>query len=49
MTRDDFEAELARMFDEAMISGKGSLIVEAGRLHRRVGGYPGNNHGCVAA
>ena len=44
MTRDDFEAELARMFDEAMISGKGSLIVEAGRLHRRVGGYPGNNH-----
>ena len=44
MTRDDCEAELARMFDEAMNSGRGTLIVKAGDLHRRVGGYPGNNH-----
>jgi predicted AAA+ superfamily ATPase len=41
---DDFRRALRDIFVEADRSGKKSVDVNAGRLHRRVGGYPGPNH-----
>jgi len=41
---DDFTNELFRMMHEAERAGQDSLEVEAGELHRRVGGYPGRDH-----
>jgi len=39
-----FEAALAEVFTEAESAGKPYVDVEAGELHCRVGGYPGQNH-----
>jgi hypothetical protein len=40
----DFERELAAWFAEETINGAGSVVVRAGDLHKRVGGYPGPDH-----
>ncbi|GHV63075.1 hypothetical protein AGMMS49587_11910 [Spirochaetia bacterium] len=40
----DFNAELDKLFSEAESRGEVVLRVNAGELHRRVGGYPGQNH-----
>ncbi len=39
-TRQDFKLELYRMMDEAIHQGKATADINAGELHRRVGGYP---------
>ncbi len=45
MTRDDFTAELERIFHEATSLGAPTVVVKSGDLHRRVGGYPnGGDH-----
>lgn len=41
---EDFKNELHRMMLEGMKGGKESVEINAGELHRRVGGYPGANH-----
>ncbi|MCG6534103.1 MAG: ATP-binding protein, partial [Syntrophales bacterium LBB04] len=41
---DDFRSALEEIFQQAQRSGKPSVDVNAGDLHRRVGGYPGPNH-----
>ena len=41
---EDFRQVLQRSLDDAQRQGKEFLIVTAGDLHRRVGGYPGPNH-----
>lgn len=43
-TSDDFKTELYRIMNEALFEGKSSAEINAGDLHRRVGGYPGPNH-----
>lgn len=43
-TADDFRRELHRMMLEAQNAGREFILVNAGNLHIRVGGYPGNNH-----
>jgi 5-methylcytosine-specific restriction protein A len=43
-TAEDFKLELHRMMLEAMKAGRGSVEINAGELHRRVGDYPGKNH-----
>ncbi|GHU69184.1 hypothetical protein FACS189450_01550 [Spirochaetia bacterium] len=40
----DFNAELDRLFSEAEKRGEVVLQINAGKLHRLVGGYPGPNH-----
>jgi hypothetical protein len=32
------------MMNEALYVGKATVEINAGDLHRRVGGYPGQNH-----
>jgi hypothetical protein len=43
-TVEDFSNELFRMMAEAGKAGNEFVEVEAGELHRRVGGYPGRDH-----
>ena len=43
-TSEDFKTELYRMMNEALFEGKAKADINAGDLHRRVGGYPGPNH-----
>jgi 5-methylcytosine-specific restriction protein A len=43
-TAKDFENELLKMIAEAQKAGNDFVEIEAGELHRRVGGYPGKNH-----
>jgi 5-methylcytosine-specific restriction protein A len=40
----DFNGELQRILTDAINRGLHSIVVNAGDLHRRVGGYPGTNH-----
>lgn len=40
----NFQEELIKIFEEAEKSGLPSVEVNSGELHRKVGGYPGNNH-----
>ncbi len=44
MDTDRFKNELTKLLSDAKKAGKSSLIVEAGDLHRMVGGYPGPEH-----
>jgi hypothetical protein len=41
---EDFRRELHVMLLEGMNNGMGFTDINAGELHRRVGGYPGKNH-----
>jgi 5-methylcytosine-specific restriction protein A len=41
---DDFRDELHGMMLEAMNAGKPFAEINAGKLHRRVGDYPGRRH-----
>lgn len=43
-TKIDFERALREVLLEAERSGLDSVAVDAASLHRRVGGYPGNDH-----
>jgi hypothetical protein len=43
-TADDFRAALFAMFSKAAEDHSNYLEVNAGQLHRRVGGYPGSDH-----
>jgi hypothetical protein len=43
-TAEDFKQELQRLMLEAQNAGKEFVVINAGELHRRVGGYPGINH-----
>lgn len=43
-TAEDFSNELFRMMAEAGKAGDEFVEIEAGELHRRVGGYPGRDH-----
>jgi 5-methylcytosine-specific restriction protein A len=43
-TADDFREELHTIFATAQRPERPSIDVNAGELHRRVGGYPGPNH-----
>ncbi len=43
-TAEDFRMEMYRMMSEAMREGKQTAEINAGKLHRRVGDYPGRNH-----
>jgi hypothetical protein len=43
-TAEDFKLELYRMMLEAMKAEKEFVEINAGRLDRRVGDYPGTNH-----
>lgn len=43
-TRNDFVAALETLLVEADRLGLSFIGVTAGALHRRVGGYPGNDH-----
>ena len=43
-TVQDFRSELLGMFQEAEKRDLPSIEIEARRLHRQVGGYPGPNH-----
>jgi len=40
----DFESALRCLFKEAEEAGKSYIDINAGDLHRKVGGYPGRNH-----
>lgn len=41
---DAFEDKLMEIFNNAKLEGKDFVIVNAGELHRELGGYPGRNH-----
>lgn len=41
---EDFQAELNSIFSLAIENRLTAVVVEAGKLHRRVGGYPGFDH-----
>jgi hypothetical protein len=43
-TAEDFKQELFRMMAEAHNAGNDFVEINAGELHKRVGGYPGRNH-----
>ncbi len=43
-TRADFQAMISKLFQEATNAGRTHLDVISGELHRKVGGYPSNNH-----
>ena len=43
-TASDFRKEIAALFRTATDLGFTAVEVKAGNLHRRVGGYPGQNH-----
>jgi 5-methylcytosine-specific restriction protein A len=40
----DFAGELQRILTDAEQRGLTAIRVNSGELHRRVGGYPGQNH-----
>jgi len=42
--RDDFQTQLARVFEVASDLGLSFIDLKAGDLHRMVGGYPGQDH-----
>ena len=42
--RDDFQTQLARVFEVASELGLSFIDLKAGDLHRMVGGYPGQDH-----
>ena len=41
---EDFRNALRALFEEAERNGLSYIDIQAGDLHRRVGGYPGTNH-----
>ena len=41
---DDIANEIIRMQNEARAQGQKKIQINAGELHRRLGGYPGWNH-----
>ncbi len=41
---EDFRTRLERAFEAAAAAGAVAIEIEAGRLHREVGGYPGPDH-----
>jgi hypothetical protein len=43
-TKQDFETELRRQLAHAQSLGRPHLDVNAGELHRDVGGYPSSDH-----
>lgn len=43
-TRKEFETEIQHLFLKAVDLGFEEITINAGNLHRRVGGYPGPNH-----
>ncbi len=43
-TAEDFQRTLNEIFRTAQSQGKTYIDVKSGDLHRRIGGYPGNNH-----
>ena len=43
-TKNDFLAELEHRIGVAMQEGNSSVTINAGELHRAVGGYPGPSH-----
>jgi hypothetical protein len=43
-TANDFREALFQAMQEALHQGTDHLDIEAGELHRRVGGYPGPDH-----
>jgi hypothetical protein len=43
-TADEFRAELAAQIDRALKQGRPHVEVNAGELHRTLGGYPGQSH-----
>lgn len=42
--KDDFRAEVKRQIDEARNGGADFVDILSGDVHKRLGGYPGNNH-----
>lgn len=44
LTTDDFRAAIEKRLAEAERGGDSGLIVNAGELHRELGGYPGTDH-----
>jgi hypothetical protein len=44
VTAEHFRVSLLEIFKEAMQSTANFIDINAGQLHRRVGGYPGSNH-----
>lgn len=44
VTANDLRKELERLLAEGSRNGDGYIEINAGKLHRRVGGYPGRNH-----
>jgi hypothetical protein len=45
VSTDHFRRELRAQFIRAHSQGRTDIIVNAGELHRMLGGYPGSNHG----
>ena len=43
-SRDDFKMELYRMMNESVRQRRATAEINAGKLHRRVGEYPGRSH-----
>lgn len=43
-TEGDFALELEKVLQENREAGQAFVVITAGELHRRVGGYPGPNH-----
>lgn len=43
-TAEDFKHELFRMMAEGQKAGSEFVEINAGELHRRLGGYPGRDH-----
>jgi hypothetical protein len=41
---DDFRTELRQQFERAQAQGRAHIEVNAGELHRTLGGYPGADH-----
>jgi hypothetical protein len=44
LTAEDFRDELYRIMDEAVREGSRYVDVNAGEIHRGMGGYPGPDH-----
>ncbi|QDK34754.1 HNH endonuclease [Sphingomonas sp. IC081] len=43
-TADEFRRELGAIIREAELRGLKHVEINAGELHRQLGGYPGSNH-----
>lgn len=48
MTTEQFQGELDAVFAAARREGRASVDVNAGELHRELGGYPGPDHRMAA-